>query len=112
MFWYGKIGGFLVICASFRTVRGASPSMPTIFWRLALEATADPSDLKSLCLASASLAAPTRLRLFELRRGKPACGLPGKTDRFGSNPNSLGSAILPTPTTLECQPDQRAGPQC
>src|SRR5438477_348535 len=36
----------------------------------------------------------------------------GIADRFGSNPNSLGSASLPTPTSLECQPDERAGPVC
>ena len=36
--------------------------------------------------------------LVELRLGKPACGSQGIADRFGSNPNSLGSASLPTPT--------------
>ena len=50
--------------------------------------------------------------LVELRLGKPACGSQGIADRFGSNPNSLGSASLSTPTNLECQPDERAGPVC
>src|SRR4051794_35975204 len=31
---------------------------------------------------------------------RSACGLPGTADRFGSNPNSLGSATLPTPTNF------------
>ena len=38
--------------------------------------------------------------LVELRLGKPACGSQGIADRFGSNPNSLGSASLPTPTNF------------
>ena len=68
--------------------------------RLASEGTADPSDLRSLSLPGASPGAPTGVWLI------------GIADRFGSNPNSLGSASLPTPTNLECQPDERAGPVC
>jgi hypothetical protein len=50
--------------------------------------------------------------LVEIRPGKPACGSPGIADQFDSRSNSLGSASLPTPTNLECQPDERAGPVC
>jgi hypothetical protein len=39
-----------------------------------------------------------QISLVELWLGKPACGLPGREDRFDSKPNSLGSASLPTPT--------------
>src|SRR5438874_5051960 len=37
----------------------------------------------------------------------PACGSPGIADRFGSNPNSLGSASLPTPTNSFPRPRPR-----
>jgi len=56
---------------------------------------AEPSGRKSRVADQPSLA--------ELRLGKPACGSPGKADRFDSRSNSLGSASLPTPTSL-CSP--------
>ena len=40
-----------------------------------------------------------------------ACGLPGTADRFGSNPNSLGSANLPTPT-ISGMPTGQANRAC
>jgi hypothetical protein len=91
---------------------GASPFMPTISRRLASAGTADPGDLKSPSLPGASPGSPTSFVSGPLRFGRPACGSQGIADRFGSNPNSLGSASLPTPTTLECQPDKRTGPVC
>jgi hypothetical protein len=53
---------------------------------------AEPSGCKSRVADQPSL--------VELRLDKPACGSLGIADRFGSNPNSLGSASLPTPTSL------------
>ena len=53
---------------------------------------AEPSGCKSRVADQPSL--------VELRLAKPACGSQGIADRFGSNPNSLGSASLPTPTNL------------
>src|SRR5881409_3863278 len=51
---------------------------------------AEPSGCKSRVADQPSL--------FELRLGGPACGSPGTADRFGSNPDSLGSASIPAPT--------------
>ena len=56
---------------------------------MASSGTADHNDLKSLSLPGAIPGAPTT-----------ACGSTGIADRFGSNPNSLGSAILPMPTNF------------
>src|SRR5687767_15979437 len=88
---------------------------------MASSGTADHSDLKSLRLAGASPAAPTSAR-----------GSTGIADRFGSKPNSLGSALRfakrtsfvgkltcktwevhsPRADQLECQPDKPAGTAC
>ena len=55
---------------------------------------AEPSGCKSRVADQPSL--------VELPLGKPACGSPGIADRFDSNPNSLGSALLFAKRTSQC----------